>query len=115
MAGFPSKHIVIEFQKRRKKTLYQAVIPGLAGFAVSLLTIAISGKQLDETSTIIVLLGFLTFAGGIINTNRLYRCPNCENVVVNKSGGHSHMPIDPEHCPRCDAVLKDHKHIDVSL
>jgi phage FluMu protein Com len=115
MTILPGKHIVNEFQMRRKKTLYQAALPGLTGFVVSFLTIAFSGKQLDETSAIIVLLGFLVFAGGIINATRLYRCPSCENVVLNRSGGHSHMPIDPEHCPRCGAVLKDHKHIEMNL
>jgi|GEM_PF-2387563 hypothetical protein len=115
MTSVPSKYIVGEFQKRRKKTLYQAVIPGLAGFAIFFVTIALSGKQLSGTSAIIALVGFVVFAAGIFNAHRLYKCPNCENVVLNKSGGHAHMPIDPEHCPSCDAVLKEHKHLDVKL
>lgn len=40
MTSVQSKYVVNEFQKRRKTTLYQAVIPGLAGFTVSLVTIS---------------------------------------------------------------------------
>lgn len=77
--------------------------------------IVITNGWPDGTSAAIILFGFVIFGFGIINVNRLYRCPGCGNVVVNVSGMHRHYPVDPEHCGECGATLKIHKHIKLNL
>ncbi|MFH0991483.1 MAG: hypothetical protein V1799_15860 [bacterium] len=111
IASVPARKIVDEFQKRRQKTLTHAVLPGMGGFIIALLMILISRGALDEVGVGIVLLGFLVFATGIINTNRIYKCPICENVIVHSYGGHRSFPLDPEQCERCGAILKYRKRL----
>jgi hypothetical protein len=101
---------VIEEWKRRRSTTWQAtriaisiaLISGgalwyLAGTAAS----DMSGTQLLATFLISCVLFVAAFVV-IVRTNKLYRCPRCNDVP-----GYDGWPVNPERCSRCNAVLRN--------
>ena len=102
--------VVSEFQKRRDETWRRAKIPALVmlvGFAVLLMFPKghpESGAQFwtlaGAFSAVAAAIGYLAFTW-----KRLYRCPNCEAPVMNSLRRGGDVPLNPDSCPSCGAVL----------
>jgi hypothetical protein len=101
---------VIEEWKRRRSTTWQATRIALAVLLISGGTLwylartaasDMSGTQLLASFLMLCVL-FVAALVVIVRTNKLYRCPRCNDVP-----GYDGWPVNPERCARCNAVLRD--------
>ncbi len=95
--------IVLEFQRRRSRLLYWAVIPFVGALSAMLLIGPIPyyplQQRVEPALGLIVLLSGLSALGML---TLIYRCPSCGQVPR----GGRFVDLNPETCPACGVRLK---------
>src|SRR5688572_12236235 len=100
--------VIAEWKKRRLATwrgIRVAIVLMLAagaGFGCLLKTptAEMSATQLAASFLVFLVLA-LAMVVAILRTNKLYRCPRCNEVPADDG-----VLLFPKHCPKCNAVLQ---------
>jgi hypothetical protein len=101
---------VIEEWRRRRSTTWRAIRIALAVLCICGLAFwYLARTPAYDQSAFQLIASFIVFGAlsaaalvVIFRTNKLYRCPRCNEVP-----GYDGWPLHPETCARCNAVLRD--------